>query len=400
MQKVEKSEKIIKKEKQKKGKIIFLLFLLIIVIGVIVFVMYYEKLWFFKSINKSKIKNVSTTVSKNENITFENSELKDVAGYSYDDANIYAVFNDNATKKIYTLNDNNKKITSLVYKEGILYLSLSDDQYNNEVMSLNLNKGNGKYDLTSTTINGNQLTLVGIYDKYLYYYKSFSRAFENGEYGFILYQYNLDTKTESKAIDDLSYNAKISVGGKIYYTKVDATSVKNKTVISKMSLYSYDVTSKKSLLIDSMEVNDYEGNVVPFEALDLYKKNLVYTYQTRNKVVYNKYNIDTTDKSLITEEDRYNLSCDNDTTYLICLRSVPNNKKDLLIYNISDDTKVYESNNVTDGNLEEAYVVPNGKFNTLNITFGANLSNNVYDLTNQKFISSFDTGTITILKDN
>lgn len=394
MQKIEKSEnkkenkKSIKKnsnKSEKKKNIPLRLFIVVIFLVALTVVCYYINENYVLKINK-KVENKNIIKPETKEITFENSELKDAYAYSFDDNNIYANYGDGSVKKIYGFDNHKKRINSLIYKEGMLYFSVMDEDGNNEIKQIDLNKGNSKYDVQNLDISYKQLVLLGTFDKYIYYYKSYSTMYENEEYGHELYKYNLKTKKESLAIEGLVSSATISENGKIYYTKSYAYYVNNKTKITKSTIYSYTITDDKNKIITSINFNDYYGNIMPFEVKIADNNKLIYSYQTRDKNYYYMYDMNASLVTKMLEEERYSIDCTNDNTYLICLKNVKDNKKDLLIYSIDTNEKVYESNNVTEKDLESAYVLPNGEFNKLYINLGPNDTTNIFDLTTQTFI--------------
>ena len=398
MEKVEKTSKV-KKAKDnaktpKKRGFAFKFILIIFLLALAGYVGYY--------ISDSKVleKKQTRIITKKEKkeITFENKELLDVFSYSFDENNIYAVYPDSTTKKLYGFDDNKKIINSLIYKEGMIYFTIKDEDGVSEVKSIDLNKGNGKYDVENIDISYEQLSLIGCYDKYIYYYKSYSEIYDKEEFGYTLYKYDIDSMEESIAIEGLVSSAQISENGKIYYTKSYAKSINNKTKIIKSNIYSYSITDDKSLLITSLKFDDYYGNIIPFEIKKIYGNYLIYNYSTRDKILYYRYDISTTEVSKIFEEDRYSTNCDNDNNYLICLKNVFDNKKDLLIYSVETLEKIYESNNVTDMDLQSAFVLPNNEFNKLYINFGPNDTTNIFDLITQKFIEENATYTNYVLK--
>ncbi len=345
-------------------------------------------------------KKQTTVISKEEKeeITFENKELIDAFAYSFDENNIYAVYKNNETKKIYGFDSNKESITSLIYKEGMLYFSVLGEDKNTTIKSIDLNKGNGKYDVMNLDISYKQLSLIGCYDKYIYYYKSYSAIYDNEEYGYELYKYDVDTNEETIAIEGLVSSAQISENGKIYYTKSYSKSLNNKTKIIKSNIYSYNVSDDKNLLITSLKFNDYYGNIIPFEIKKIYKNYLIYSYDTRDKTYYYRYDINTTQIVKFLEEPRYSIECDNDNNYLICLKTIKDNKKDLLIYSVDTTEKVYESNNVTDKDLQNAYVLPSSDFTLLYINLGPDDTTNIYDLVEQDFKEENAKHLTTILK--
>ena len=74
------------------------------------------------------------------------------------------------------------------------------------------------------------------------------------------------------------------------------------------------------------------------------------------------------------------------------------NKKDLLIYSVDTTEKVYESNNVTDKDLQNAYVLPSSDFTLLYINLGPDDTTNIYDLVEQDFKEENAKHLTTILK--
>lgn len=400
MEKIEKTSKAKKTKKSKtvkpKRKISFALkfILIIFLLCLAAYAGYYvsEK----KLLEKKQTRIISK--EEKEEITFENKELLDAFAYSFDENNIYAVYKDNQTKKIYGFDSNKEYITSLIYKEGMLYFTILNEEKNTDVKAIDLNKGNGKYDVENLDISYKQLSLLGCYDKYIYYYKSYSAVYDNEEYGYQLYKYDIDTTEETIAIEGLVSSAQISENGKIYYTKSYAKSLNNKTKIIKSNIYSYNVSDDKNLLITSLKYNDYYGNVIPFEIKKIYKNYMIYSYDTRDKTYYYRYDINTTQITKILEEPRYSIECDNDNNYLICLKTVKDNKKDLLVYSVETIEKIYESNNVTDKDLQNAYVLPSSDFTLLYINLGPDDTTNIYDLIQQEFKEENAKHLTTVLK--
>lgn len=399
MEKIEKKQNNKKQNKtstvkKNKKSFVFKIILILFFMVLMMFVGYY--------ISDKKIlkKDQKTIISKKEKkeITFENNELLDAFAYSFDENNIYAIYPSGESKKIYGFDSIKIKINSLIYKEGMLYFTIINEDGNNELKMIDLNKGNSKYDVENLDILYNQLSLIGCYDKYIYYYKSYSAIYENEEYGYKLFKYDLEKKQESDAIEGLVSSSNISANGKIYYTKSYAKSVNNKTKIVKSNIYAYNISDDKKLLITSRKFDDYYGNIIPFEIKKIYGDYLIYSYDTRDKTYYYKYDVNLSNITNIVEENRYNINCDNDSNYLICLKNIKDNKKDLIIFSVETSEKIYESNNVTDKDLQSAFVLPNEKFNKLYINLGPDDTTNIFDIDNQKFIEEGAFLTNTIIK--
>ena len=390
-----KTNKKPKKEKRKKGKA-FKVVLVIFLLTLSFFIGYIVR---DKKVTENENERIITKKEKKE-ITFENSELKDAFAYSFDENNIYVLYSDNESKKIYGFDDNNREINSLIYKEGMIYFTEKDGEEKVYTKMIDLNKGNSKYDVENVDLEGDELTLVGCYDKYIYYFDSYSKVYKNKEYGYTLYKYDVQNKKKTVAIEGLVYDAKISSNGKIYYSKAYSKIVNKKVKILKSNIYAYSISEDKNLLVSSNKFNDYYGNITPYELLDIYKTYVIYKYDSRDKTYYFKYDIVTTNITNIISENRYDISCDNDNNYLICLKNIKSNKTDLLIYSVETNEKIYESNNVTNKDLISAYVIPNDKFNGLYINLAPDDTTNLFSLESQKFIDENSTLNNVVLKDN
>ena len=284
-----KTKKKPKKEKRKKGKA-FKIVLVIFLLTLSFFIGYIVR---DKKVTENENKRIITNKEKKE-ITFENSELKDAFAYSFDENNIYALYSNNESKKIYGFDDNNREINSLIYKEGMIYFTEKDGEEKVYTKMIDLNKGNSRYDVENVDLEEDELTLVGCYDKYIYYFDSYSKVYKNKEYGYTLYKYDVQNNKKTVAIEGLVYDAKISSNGKIYYSKAYSKVVNKQVKILKSNIYAYNISEDKNLLVSSNKFNDYYGNITPYELLDIYKTYVIYKYDSRDKTYYFKYDIVTT----------------------------------------------------------------------------------------------------------
>ena len=282
----------------------------------------------------------------------------------------------------------------------MIYFTEKDGEEKVYTKMIDLNKGNSRYDVENVDLEEDELTLVGCYDKYIYYFDSYSKVYKNKEYGYTLYKYDVQNNKKTVAIEGLVYDAKISSNGKIYYSKAYSKVVNKQVKILKSNIYAYNISEDKNLLVSSNKFNDYYGNITPYELLDIYKTYVIYKYDSRDKTYYFKYDIVTTNITNIISENRYDISCSNDNNYLICLKNIKSNKKDLLIYSVETNEKIYESNNVTNKDLISAYVLPNNKFNGLYINLAPDDTTNLFNLESQKFIDENSTLNNVVLKDN
>ena len=155
-----KTNKKPKKEKRKKGKA-FKVVLVIFLLTLSFFIGYIVR---DKKVTENENERIITKKEKKE-ITFENSELKDAFAYSFDENNIYVLYSDNESKKIYGFDDNNREINSLIYKEGMIYFTEKDGEEKVYTKMIDLNNGNSKYDVENVDLEGDELTLVGCYKR-------------------------------------------------------------------------------------------------------------------------------------------------------------------------------------------------------------------------------------------